>query len=242
MSLRYPLEIRTGQAGKETTTMPMITFMAYKYKLPKAKLETAKGEKEAIGDGIQLYMPSGVSESYGGEWGFESLLNFEQGLKDIGADLVGKVAAKGAEQMGGISNSVKAGFGATIIPSEFMIFKKPLPFTLALSFNFVPRNAKEGAAIVSIIQTFKKYSLPTIAEGDGQLFLSFPPVWDISLKNIKGTGHPDNPGMHTDMALTNCTVTYSGGANSALVFHDNVPVQCAMSLSFQSIKYMMRKA
>lgn len=239
--LRYPLEVRTGQAGKETTNMPMITFIPYEYKLPKAKLETAKGEKVGTGSGVQLYMPAGVQESYGGEWGFESLINFEQGLAQAGVDILGKIASKGAENLGALANTVKGGFGATLIPSEFMIFKKPQPFTLNLSFNFVPRNQKEGEAIIGIIKTFKMYSLPTIDGRGVDLFLKFPPVWDIDLTTVKGTGHPDNPGMHTDMALTSCNVTYSGGANSVLVFHDNIPVQCSMTLNFQSIKYMMRQ-
>jgi hypothetical protein len=242
MGLKYPRSLHKSELGNDAN-MPLITFRAYKYKLPTGKLETARSEKEGIPEGdIQLYMPAGTSESVGAEWGYETLVNIQQGLAQAGADVAGIALNKAGDLAGSMLKATAGGnFGATIIPSEYMIFKKPSPYNFNLSFNFVPRSKEEGADIISIIKVFKKLTLPTI-EGDGADFiLKFPAVWDILFTGIKGPGSGLASGTYENMACTNCQVTYSGGANSALVFYDEVPVQCSMTLQFQSIQYSMRK-
>jgi len=233
--LKYPLEL--GMAG-----MPFVIFKAYEWSLPEATgADGAKPRKPSTIEEVGLYFPNGFQESVGATWGPEELFNAENGIAQELAKGIGDMANK---TIGGkVVNSAKAYYGKTVGPTDLLLFSRPNPYSFTLTFDFIPRSAPEGDAVVKIIKNFKLATLPS-AESKGIIaLLKFPPVFDIKFGNINGIGSPSTPdGLYKNMALQSCSVSYSGGANSALVFHDKNPVRTSINLSFQSVEYAIRPA
>lgn len=232
--LKYPLEL--GIAG-----MPFVIFKAYEWTLPEAT--GTDGTKQRKPDSsikeVGLYFPNGFQESVGASWGPEELFNAENGFSQEMAAAMKSVAEK---TVGGkIVNSAKAAKGMTVGPTDLLLFSRPNPYSFSMTFDFIPRSRDEGAAVVDIIKNFKLATLPSALEKGIVSLLKFPPVFDIKFGNIKGIGSPSTPdGLYRNMAIQSCSVSYSGGANSALVFHDKTPVRTSINLSFQSVEYAIR--
>lgn len=227
---RYPTEVIQEAGG----IFPFITFTPFAYKLPEANIISANNTSEIVGPSVQLYMPEGVSERMGAAWGPEEVFNLAKGAHAG----IAAMMKKGADAMGSLGGFAKASAGASPGPTDLFIFNKPNPFTLAFNFHFVPRNSGEAKAGEQVVTYFKKMALPTIEPSSATGLISWPAVWSIKFSNCRVVGSPSTPdGKYLNMALTDCSVTFSGGSNSTLVFSDAQPVRIAMSLSFQSVEY-----
>ena len=62
--MRYPID-----AGDRTVFTPTVTFTPYTFEMAEASIKKAEHKKNRAGDPVVLYMPAGVSENYGGQWG-----------------------------------------------------------------------------------------------------------------------------------------------------------------------------
>lgn len=186
---------------------------------------------------IRLYLPGNFSEHFSADWGVEGLVSFGvndfnwKGFSTSGQEVVNNFGLKVG--MDGVVNTGKFLAGETHYPGEFLTFKKGNPNTLSFTFDLLPRESKDAEAINNIITTLKRTILPVYKSGR----LQYPDVWQIIFSGIKGPGHPATPQTYNDMALTDVTPTYSGGQQSALVFHDGYPVNVQLQLTFKSIKH-----
>jgi hypothetical protein len=239
LSLRYPID-----AGDRNTFMPTVTFTPYTFDMAEATVVRAEYKKKAPGDPVVLYMPAQVSENYGGQWGLENAINMSSWNEALGSlnSTLQDAFKKGG---GSLTSGLAAKMSMTPAPTDMLIYQKPVQPFLNFNYEFVPRNAAEGAAVVSIIKFFKDMSLPTYKmAGDNMPWglVDWPSVWSIVFKSVKGPGNPRSgaDSRYDDMALESVNVTYSGGANSVLVFTDEVPVKVSIQLGFKSIMYAIR--
>jgi hypothetical protein len=236
-SLRYPID-----SGDRNTFMPTVTFTPYKFEMAEGNIKSAKHEKKVSGEPVVLYMPSGVSENYGGQWNNDNIID----MTSISA-AIGSLAAKGmdalSKSLGMLGSGLMAKNAVSPAPTDILIYQKPVQPALLFNYEFVPRNSSEGKAVVDIIRFFKDQSIPTCKMAYEQVpwgLIDWPSVWSIVFKSIQGPGNPMTANRYENMALESANVTYSGGANSSLVFWDEVPVRVSLQLTFKSIMYAIK--
>lgn len=243
---RFPdVEIKTTKDKPDTSETPVhprVCFLSYEWETAKPNLESTKIEPGKQTSTTVLYLPSGFSEKLGAEWKVEdtSTALIDPSNGSAWAANAGEYAQKMAEKggFGGITSAVRFGTGKTSFPGEFLVFEKGNPVTMDFTFDLLPRNDKEAKLIVKITENFKRKILPTYGgSAMDSFFLSFPDIWHIKFQGAKGIGYPEKQSVYEDMALTSVNVSYGGGANSALFFHDGHAVCTTLSLSFQSIKH-----
>jgi hypothetical protein len=251
----FPATANKTTAGKGDVGShihPRVTFISSNWSSAKPNLAQTKSLPTGTSSTTTLYLPNGFSEKYAATWGETELvtallkanLNMSEGF-GLDATSAKASAAESAQHalkasLGGIVNSAIYSTGETAFPGQFNVFQKSAPINMDFTFDLVPRNEPEARLIVNICSNFKDKILPTFGQGTNfisQFMLQFPDVWTIRFNGINGVGFPGSAGMYPNMALTACNVSYGGGANSALIYHDGNPVIVTLHLSFTSIKH-----
>ena len=204
-----------------------VIFRSYKWKAGLANLTNTKGSTlGAMTSKVQLYLPGNFDENFASTWSREpigQIAKFE--IAHLAEGFANKF------DLGGIANMMKFGSGYTSLPGEFLTFKQGEPVSLNFTFELVPRNAQEAAAINQIVTNFKMSVFPAF---NGYV-LEYPDVWCIQFVGIKGPGFPDTPMAYREMALVGCVPSY-GGKTSALTYEDQYPVSVSLKLTFQAIR------
>lgn len=218
--------------------MPFVTFSAYKYQMPKAKVEEAEQVREALSS-ITLYVPGGVQEKVGGQWGTEEIIPlFYGGRQFVLSDVVDSALKATGKAVKATASSYT---GLAAAPNEILVFQKTSFYDMSFSYNFMPIDEKEAAAMLAAIKLFKESTLPTLKVDSAIAYLEYPPVWDIKF-NLKGTGSmTSGDGAYMNMALVDFSATYSDGSTSVLIYEDGTPVQVTMSLTFKSIETAFKR-
>jgi hypothetical protein len=215
-----------------------VVFKSFNWKLDTPRLENTQDPIISGGESsnIQLYVPGQFSEKYSAQWGMDKVLTF--GL-DVGLNQALKASAFEAaesmteERLGAAAvNTIKMRAGSTQFPGEFLVFHKGDPIQMGFHFELLPRSSAEAAQINNIVTTFKTKLLPTLNGG----LLDFPDLWNIYFSGINGVGFPDTPTRYLYMALIGVNAQYSGGNQSALVYHDNFSVMITLDLQFHSVR------
>jgi len=228
-----------------------IEFVGYKYSLPKANVNTASYQRKSSGFSCALYVPAGIKDSAGGDWGTEGIPRFagggadkvfssENGLNFM-TDVVKGLADKipGGKQVQAI---YAANTGTIINPNEMLILKGGTHYDLNLSYELVPNSEEEGLAVKKIINYFKRNSTPSFETIGGVSHLQYPEIFDIHItsKDKKYVSTKDkNEDIlfgYQGMVLIAFDVTYGGGDNSMLYYNDGTPVHATMSLTFKSVR------
>ena len=225
--------------------------------------ERAKGYNNII-----LYMPEDISTGFRGQWGGKNLTNFASGvLQAAGADGFDKVKNStkvlanaignvsyiaGAQAIstfvqstGGdqLSNDEVFGAvsGAILNPNSELLFSGIDMRNFVLNFKLVPRDAKEAAAVNSIVGHFKKATLPSrvpdrIFGNDSSIkrnFIGAPKLVRVSFMSGENE-HPHLP-RYKMCALTQIDVNYTPDGVYA-TYEGGQPVAIQMSLNFQETK------
>jgi len=215
-----------------------VVFKSFNWKLDTPRLENTQDPIISGGESsnIQLYVPGQFSEKYSAQWGMDKVIT--AGL-DIGMNQALKASsweaaeAQTEERIGAPTvNSIKMRAGSTQFPGEFLVFHKGDPIQMGFHFELLPRSSGEAAQINNIVSTFKTKLLPTLNGG----LLDFPDLWNIYFSGLNGVGFPDTPTRYLYMALIGVNAQYSGGNQSALVYHDNSSVMITLDLQFHSVR------
>lgn len=233
--IRYP-----SDEEKIFDTIPFVAFTAYDVGMAEATQKSSKINTTKIADAheVYLYLPQGVVEGFGGTWGNEETINT---MEDVGS----QVSKKIKQQAGSLGAGAEAKSGKTPRPIDILLFQKPSQPQLSFNFEFIPRTQKEAMDIETIITQFKTLTVPVVDKQSSSAtwgLIKWPAVWNIKFVNIKILGMPHSKIQeYVNMALTGVNITYAGGANSALVFYDGMPVKINMTLNFQSIMYAIKE-
>lgn len=200
---------------------------------------------------------------------FTKILPTSIGAAGIGAlrQMVGGVVESitSSGKLGSLRRTAEAAFGISIAPNIAKVFKGAAGRSLPLNFTFAPKNADEGAQMISIITLFRRSGLAelqipstpnsgstastgnpdldqaaALASGIGaagmvQLY-KYPPIFDIRI--IKGPEQRIRSGTFFEfksMALISFDVSYSSGLPEYTYFHDGVPTKATLELNFESV-------
>jgi hypothetical protein len=241
----FPSSANRPSTVKSSGTAPVhprVTFRSYPWKTAKPNLEkTVNVTKNGASSTVTLFVPANYSEQFGARWGEQDTVTalINRNWNGVQAS-IGETALGALDKMSGgkaISTAAKYASGSTSFPGEFLVFDRGEPITLSFTLDLLPMNKAEADEIVGVVQNFKRKILPTFGGLTTESFgLSFPEIWMIEVAGLNGTGFPETPNTFNDMALISCHVTYSGGANSVLAFHDGNPVAVQLALTFKSVR------
>ena len=220
-----------------------VVFSSFPYTFCTPRLEDTKDPIMSGGgsSNIQLYVPGQFAEKYSATWGMDQIITAQLGGMIPGSNTSGQEvqaslweAAHSATSgvAGAEVNTFKLTHGVTQFPGEFLVFHKGDPIQMGFHFELLPRSSGEAAQIAAIVDTFKRKLLPTLTSG----YLNFPDLWNVYFNGINGIGFPDTPSKYMYMALVAVNATYSGGNQSALVYHDNYSVLVTLDLQFHSVR------
>jgi hypothetical protein len=240
-----------GSVGK-TLTYPSdntdnakarVVFSSFPYTFCTPRMEDTKDPIMSGGgsSNIKLYVPGQFTEKYSATWGMDQIITAQLGGMIPGANTSGQEVAASLWEaahsatsgvIGAEVNTFKLTHGVTQFPGEFLVFHKGDPIQMGFHFELLPRSSTEAGEITNIVNTFKRELLPVLTSG----YLNFPALWNIYFSGINGIGFPDTLNKYMYMALVSVNATYSGGNQTALVYHDNYSVMIALDLQFHSVR------
>jgi hypothetical protein len=162
----------------------------------------------------------------------KSLLNNGNAQKAVQSYFAGAAVAAAGNTSG--LGVVTRATGAVLNNNQELLFQGPTIRSFEFTFDFAPRDPKEGQEVKDIIRIFKqsmaaKRNAPQSVQG---LFLGPPEVFQLTYKS----GNQNHPFLNRfkQCALTNMQVNYNAsGAYST--YSDGTPVHMQMSLSFQEL-------
>jgi len=124
--------------------------------------------------------------------------------------------------------------GIIFNPNMELLFNGPSLRNFAFAFKMTPRSKTEGDKVKEIIRTFKFYMAPQVtAEGDGNLFLKTPNIFELSY--MQGGGAHPFLNKFKQCFLSNVSVNYTGEGTYA-TYGDGTPISLVMTLQFQEIE------
>ena len=216
---------------------------------------------------IALYMPPGVSVSYGMSYNVASTDASGTIAKALGsaatADskaaqvksiLSGVKGAAGSSFMKAldeVGESLGAGepaklvtkaFGIALNPHEEQFFEKPSFRSFDYNFEFWPRNEKEANVVNSIIALFKYHMHPTLDNAAGGRFFKVPSEFEIHYAYLGQENEYLN--KISRCVLSDMSVKY-GPDEQFSAFRPNIkgapPVSTSMTLSFQETQFITKQ-
>lgn len=244
--MRFPdYNVATSKHEKSDTPIhPRVTFKSYEWNSAAPKLaNTMTIEKgSSFTSATTLYVPANFSTPYGADWQLENMMTafIAPSWTNLGVSALEAADTALKASFSGIAESAKYNYGVTSFPGQFLSFKQGKPINLSFDFDLVPESKGEADTIVRIINNFKRRMTPLFGDGKkgtANFCLHFPEVWSISFSGLNGVGFPDTPDEYNNLALVDCTPSYSGSAQTALTFHDGNPALVKLRLQFQSIKH-----
>lgn len=153
------------------------------------------------------------------------------------AEAVGKLAESSGAVGAGFSDLTLKSAGKALNPQVELIFRGTANREFVFDFQFQPRSAKEATHINDIIQTFKAYAAPELAnEGNGRYLI---PPGQFDIKFMFRNRENDAIAKISTCVLTNITVNYAG-AGAFATFDDGNPVQINLSLIFKEADIITR--
>jgi len=141
-----------------------------------------------------------------------------------------------ANQVGGnvsTTSLISRATGQVFNPNLELLYEGSGPRSFSFTFDFAPRNKKEGQVIMKIIREMKKNMLGKRGSSQkGGVFIESPNVFEIQYKK----GNKPHPFLNSflPMALTGLQLSYTGSGAYA-TYYDGTPVHMQMSLSFQEL-------
>lgn len=122
--------------------------------------------------------------------------------------------------------------GQVFQPNLELLFNGVNLRVFPFSFEFFPRNQKEGFEVKNILRVLK-YSMVPSKSGSEGLFIKAPYIFQLCYMKGDGTKHPFL-NKFLPMALTSMNIVYTG-ANTYSTFYDGTPTHMRVDLVFKEI-------
>lgn len=148
------------------------------------------------------------------------------------------IAALSGEAVGVLGGNVSGrqlvsrATGQVFNPNLELLFDGVNIRSFPFSFEFFPRNAKEGEMVKQIIRTLKKSMAAKRGDKGAQIFISAPDVFQLTY--MKGNKAHPFLNKFLPMALTSINITYTG-SNTYSTFYDGTPTHMRMDLVFKEL-------
>ena len=175
------------------------------------------------------------------EGGLNALMEGANTLKNISSDpqlakvITSALSAKAVGVLGGNVSGrqiISRATGQVFNPNLELLFDGVNIRSFPFSFEFFPRNPKEGEMVKKIIRTLKQSMLAKRDEGGGKIFISAPDIFQLTY--MKGNRKHPFLNSFLPMALTNINISYTG-SNTYSTFYDGTPTHMRMDLTFKEL-------
>ena len=173
--------------------------------------------------------------------GLNTIMSTRDAFKDVAEDSQFKdavIAALAGEAVGVLGGNVSGrqlvsrATGQVFNPNLELLFDGVNIRSFPFSFEFFPRNPKEGEMVKRIIRTLKQSMLAKRDEGGGKIFISAPDIFQLTY--MKGNRKHPFLNSFLPMALTNINISYTG-SNTYSTFYDGTPTHMRMDLTFKEL-------
>jgi len=242
MTLEYPLGARNQQH---------VMLSAYEYGLP--GIENARTVSEISAKPIwtaYLYIPAELGDGVAASWEPEQILTATSAAggkasanwKDITKGVLKDLAVAGDNKFAGgsVRAQVAATSGTLLRPNDTLVLSGVGHNSITFAWTMSPQNAAEAAQIKDLIINFKNAGRPKM-KADYPI-LQYPPIFNVYIKRSEGAGQKQSrKGEQKDlfsyrnMVMESFSVTYGGGANEALFYHDGSPMLVTIQIQMKSI-------
>jgi len=172
-----------------------------------------------------------------GDAAFKDTIKAAGGIETIVDLLTKSLASQAVGVFGGnvtVDQLLARNDGVIFNPNMELLFNGPSLRNFAFSFKMTPRSRTEGEKVKQIIRTFKFHMAPQVtAEGDGNLFLKTPNIFELSF--MQGGSPHKFLNKFKQCFLSNVSVNYTGEGTHA-TYGDGTPISLVMTLQFQEIE------
>jgi hypothetical protein len=207
------------------------------------KVEKEKGQIINSDFALETGTTSATSDTMelGIEGGLNALMEGANTLKNISSDpqlakvITSALSAKAVGVLGGNVSGrqiISRATGQVFNPNLELLFDGVNIRSFPFSFEFFPRNPKEGEMVKRIIRTLKQSMLAKRDEGGGKIFISAPDIFQLTY--MKGNRKHPFLNSFLPMALTNINISYTG-SNTYSTFYDGTPTHMRMDLTFKEL-------
>jgi hypothetical protein len=148
------------------------------------------------------------------------------------------IAAFSGEAVGSIGGNVSGtdlvsrATGQVFNPNLELLFQGVNIRSFPFSFEFSPRNRREGEEVKQIIKSLKKSMSARKNGTTGEIFISAPDVFQLTY--MKGNQRHPFLNNFLPMALTSINIVYTG-SNTYSTFYDGTPTHMRMDLTFKEL-------
>lgn len=155
-----------------------------------------------------------------------------------GTEFLGNLSQLSGAVGNGFTDLALKSAGVSVNPQVELLYKGTANRTFVFEFRFQPRSAQESETIRQIIQTFKKFSSPSIQPGQRGRYFIVPGQFDITFK-FQNTTNKYLSQIST-CVLSDVDINYSGAGQWAS-FNDGAPVEIALQLRFTEGEIITRE-
>jgi len=175
---------------------------------------------------------AGLNQFAGGVGSLKNALLSDPQLEKA---IISALSAKAVGVLGGNVSGrqlISRATGQVFNPNLELLFDGVNIRSFPFSFEFFPRNPKEGEMVKKIIRTLKQSMLAKRDEGGGKIFISAPDIFQLTY--MKGNRKHPFLNSFLPMALTNINISYTG-SNTYSTFYDGTPTHMRMDLTFKEL-------
>jgi hypothetical protein len=216
------------QAAKDVASDPMAA--ANKVGTSLKNLTTQK--TDVVGS-ISLYMPETVNFNYTAQYDKLTVADAAGSVPLVGT--VAK-AITGVLQNPAVRMGINAA-GYVFNPQQQLLFEGIDFRTYQMSFTFTPYSRDEAQQVKDIVNRFRQYTAPELAQGSGGMFFIPPAIFDITFMN-NGAENTNIQRLRPSV-IENIDVNYSPNGQWA-AHQDGTPVQTVLTLSFREMDLITR--
>lgn len=235
--MNYPANIADGESAvafMRFDVMQRVNARAHSYVggvniyMP----ETLQLQQTSNYDGVSL--GAGGADAFGDDFGAGIWANIKSSYSNLTAGMSAKLSG-GSSASGQQINSYNT---KTIKnPHMKMLYRQTDYRNFEFSFKFTPKNAADCSTIISIVNTFRKYMLPT-GDMHESYKLGYPAEFEIMAK-YKGGAHPWLP-KYKRAVCTDVSVNYAGAGMFAQM-ENGFPAETHMTIQFTEIELLAQQ-
>lgn len=237
----------TGKVAGAAAAAPAIGLTATASLAP-----DAKRSQRRLKTAIALHVPNQLSVRYGVQWseddtsalamvnaGGTEIMKALQGdnksdVKGVGAAVIANLSL--SKLPAGIASGASAALGLAANPKKEQVFKGVDFRTFSFDYQFFPRDEKEAANVLRIIEEFKYHMHPEFKDNNNFVYI-YPSEFDITY--FANGKENRNLHRHTSCVLTNMSVNYTPNGMFT-TFANGMPTQINVTLEFRELALLTK--
>jgi hypothetical protein len=226
-----------------------IKVIAREYKFPKTDNSDSSIVRGKILGKSYFYIPAGLVQGTSSTWTPEDMgvignivdEEYARALTEAGIVLADQLAPGATLHTKKTLGALK---GKLLSPNDVLVLSSVNRYSMVISLQLAPQTPEEGTQVKKIIETYRKWSQPSLKLDEGKVMMNYPPVFDIIIRSkgmslsAASSDELDNNNLffYRDMVIDSFDINYQGGTNESLFYRDGAPVLSLLRVTFKSLK------